>query len=193
MARRGEATLKFDYRPDTLRIVNNGHTVEVEHAADSTLTTGDQSYRLVQYHVHSPSEHHVEGKRYPLEIHFVHKHADGLLAVVGVLVEEGQEVGAEAEAVAAVWEHLPATKGGHAELDIEVDPIDLLPKHHDYFFYSGSLTTPPCTEHVRWHVLATPLPMSAAHIASFKAIYSDNARPIQRPDWCPLTHTGVAP
>jgi len=42
-------------------------------------------------------------------------------------------------------------------------------------------------------VLATPLPMSAAHIASFKAIYSDNARPLQRPDWCPLTHTGVAP
>ena len=193
IARRGDAALKFAYRPDTLRIVNNGHTVEVEHRADSELWTGEQSYRLVQYHMHSPSEHHVEGKRYPLEIHFVHRNADGMLAVVGVLVEQGEEVGREVQAVAAVWEHLPPVSGGHEELDIEVDPLDLLPASHEHYFYSGSLTTPPCTEKVRWHVLATPLRMSAEHIERFRAIYSDNARPIQRHDWCPLTHTGVAP
>jgi carbonic anhydrase len=186
VAERGEAALRFEYRPDTLRIVNNGHTVQVDHHAGSKLWTGDEAFELAQYHIHSPSEHTVEGQHYPLEIHFVHRNAAGLLAVVGVLVAEGEEAPRQAQAVGAVWDHLPAHSGEHAELAIEVDPLALIPGDHRHFFYRGSLTTPPCTETVRWHVLTTPLAMSAQHIARFREIYSANARPIQRPDWCPL-------
>jgi carbonic anhydrase len=192
VAKRGATELRFDYRPDTLRIVNNGHTVEVEHRAGSKLHVGERSYSLAQYHVHSPSEHTTEGVRYPLEIHFVHEEDEGEgLAVVGVLVEEGHEEGREEQAVQAVWSHLPAEAGHTEEVAIAVDPLDLLPADREHFFYRGSLTTPPCTESVLWHVLVDPLPMSAEHIAAFRAIYSDNARPVQRPDWCPLAHGGA--
>ncbi|MBL9104211.1 MAG: carbonic anhydrase family protein [Myxococcales bacterium] len=191
VAERGADRLHFDYRPDTLRIQNTGHTVQVDHRSGSTVRAGDQTFELVQYHMHSPSEHTVEGKRYPLEIHLVHRNAAGLLAVVGVLVEEGPESPAEAATTAVIWDHLPATAGAHAEAVSQVDPATLLPADHTHFFYTGSLTTPPCTEHVRWHVMTTPVPLSAAHIAAFRRLYSDNARPVQRPDWCP-SH-GAAP
>jgi carbonic anhydrase len=185
VAERGDAALHFDYRPDVLRVQNTGHTVQVDHTAGSTLRTGDRTFELVQYHIHSPSEHTVEGKRYPLEIHLVHKDPAGLLAVVGVLVEEGPEPAQEAGAIGVIWDHLPAAAGAHADAPDKVDPRALLPPDHTHFFYTGSLTTPPCTEHVRWHVMTTPLPLSADHIAAFREIYSDNARPVQRPDWCP--------
>lgn len=191
VAERGESTLRFDYRPDALRIQNTGHTIQVDHTAGSTLITGDQTFELVQYHIHSPSEHTVEGERFPLEIHLVHKNAAGLLAVVGVLIEEGDEPPREAETVGVIWDHLPAAAGAHEEAPAQVDPRTLLPPDHTHFFYSGSLTTPPCTEHVRWHVMTTPIPLSGDHIAAFRKLYSDNARPVQRPDWCP-SH-GAAP
>lgn len=191
VAERSAHQLHFDYRPDTLRIQNTGHTVQVDHQSGSTLKTGDQTFELVQYHLHSPSEHTVEGKRYPLEIHLVHRNSAGLLAVVGVLVDEGPESPAEAATTGAIWDHLPTTAGAHAEAISQVDPTTLLPGDHTHFFYTGSLTTPPCTEHVRWHIMTTPVPLSAAHIAAFRQLYSDNARPVQRPDWCP-SH-GAAP
>lgn len=191
VAERSAHQLRFDYRPDTLRVQNTGHTVQVDHHSGSALETGGHTFELVQYHLHSPSEHTVEGKRYPLEIHLVHKNAAGLLAVVGVLVEEGLEPPAEAATTAAIWDHLPADVGAHAEAATQVDPSTLLPADHTHFFYTGSLTTPPCTEHVRWHVMTTPIPLSAEHIAAFRRLYSDNARPVQRPDWCP-SH-GAAP
>lgn len=146
----------------------------------------------MQYHVHSPSEHTVEGQRYPLEIHFVHKAPDGQLAVVGVLVREGAEEGREEVAVREVWSHLPHEVGQVERLIAEVDPLDLIPSDHAHFFYRGSLTTPPCTEGVLWHVLAASLPMAPEHIAAFRELYSDNARPVQRPDWCPLKAAAAA-
>lgn len=186
VAKRGAQALRFAYRPDELEITNNGRTVEVEHHADSALEVDGHTYRLLQYHLHSPSEHTVEGERFPLEIHFVHRDEAGRLAVVGVLVREGAEAGREAAAVREVWSHLPPRVGEVERVAATVDPHDLLPADHAHYFYLGSLTTPPCTEEVRWHVLATPLPMAAAHIDQFRALYHDNARPVQRPDWCPL-------
>lgn len=186
VARRGDEQLRFDYRPDALRIVNDGHTVKVEHHAASVLHVGEQTYALRQYHVHTPSEHTVEGKRYPLEIHFVHEDERGVLAVVGVLVEEGVEQGSEHAAASAVFEHLPTHAHETTQVAAVVDPLDLMPTDHTHYFYRGSLTTPPCTESVLWHVLAQPIPLSPAHLDAFRALYADNARPVQRPDWCPL-------
>lgn len=179
--------LRFDYRPDTLRIVNNGHTVQVDHQAASRLHVGGQVYALTQYHVHSPSEHTFNGEHFPLEIHFVHRGPGGVLAVVGVLIAEGREVGSEGRVVRTIWSYLPARAGEAEVAAVAVNPLDLIPAERAYYFYLGSLTTPPCTESVLWHVLAEPMPMSKEHIAAFRELYSDNARPVQRPDWCPLT------
>ncbi len=185
VARRLARPLTLDYRPDTLRIVNNGHTVQVQHRAGSTMTVDDRTYTLEQYHIHSPSEHTVEAHPFALEIHFVHSHPSGDLAVLAVLVEEGVEAGAEAQAIAKVWGHLPLHALEAFTGDESVDPRDLLPASLEHFQYHGSLTTPPCTETVDWSVLAQPLAMSRAHIAAFRRLYSANARPIQpRPDWC---------
>lgn len=193
VARRLARPLVLDYRPDRLRMVNNGHTVQVQHAGGSTLTIDDRIYTLSQYHVHSPSEHTIDGRRFALELHFVHTHPSGDLAVLGVLVDEGEEQGAEAQAIGKVWQHLPGHKGDSFAGDVTVDPRDLLPDSLEHYQYHGSLTTPPCTESVDWSVLARPLTMSAAHVEAFRRIYRANARPVQmRPDWCltPEQHGG---
>lgn len=192
VAIRGAQELRFDYHPDRLEITNNGRTVEVEHHAHSQLWVDARPFDLLQYHIHSPSEHTVEGERFPLEIHFVHRDGDGRLAVVGVLVREGAEEGAAGAAVREVWSHLPRRVGEVDEFITEVDPLDLIPADRTHFAYLGSLTTPPCTERVLWHVLTAPLAMSTEHIAAFRELYSDNARPVQRPDWCPLKAAAAA-
>lgn len=185
VARRLARPLSLDYRPDTPRIQNNGHTVQVQHQGGSTLTIEDRTYTLAQYHVHSPSEHTIEGRRHALEIHFVHTHPSGDLAVLGVLVDEGAEQGAEARTIAEVWSHLPTHAGDSFAGDVAVDPRELLPASLDHYQYHGSLTTPPCAEVVDWSVFTEPIRMSSAHIEAFRRLYRANARPVQpRADWC---------
>lgn len=177
--------LRTSYSPAQLRIIrhehvadgiNNGHTVQVNYAGADALTLGDEVFPLVQYHFHAPSEHTVDGRHYPMEMHLVHKSAGGKLAVLGVLVEEGAENGA----FAPVWANLPAEKGKEFHLaHVTVDTDALLPKDRSTWRYDGSLTTPPCTEGVQWIVFRKPVQLSTAQIAAFKAIHDGNNRPVQ--------------
>ena len=132
--------------------LDNGHTLQFTPDAAGRTTIGSDAYDLVQFHFHSPSEHTLNGKAYPLEIHFVNRNADGGLAVVAVFVAEG----AANPALAA-----------------------LLPEDRHYFAYSGSLTTPPCTEGVRWNVLATPIEASSDQIATLSAALGTSNRAVQ--------------
>ena len=119
-----------------------------------TLTLGGVAYQLNQYHFHSPSEHTVDGKRFPMEMHLVHKSADDKLAVVGVFIAEG----AHNSAFDPVWANLPGQKGvetHYPALKIDVDA--LLPTVRTSYRYDGSLTTPPCSEGVSWIVMTTPI------------------------------------
>ncbi len=179
-------TLSFAYKPDTLHLLDNGHTIQANHRAPSTMKVGDHSFRLLQYHLHSPSEHTESGERHALEIHLVHQDEHGNYAVVAVFVDEGPEIHD-----VALWKHLPEI-ADHEVHDYEgelVDPTDLLPPSRRHYQYHGSLTTPPCTETVTWNVLAEPVTMSAEHIAAFHRLYSANARPVQsRPNWCLAPH-----
>ncbi len=144
-------------------------------------------YDLQQFHIHTPSEHAIDGKHSPLEIHFVHKAADGSLAVVGLLVAPGA-ANAELE---KVWRLAPAhaAEGGVAG---GVDLAKVLPATLENFRYAGSLTTPPCSEHVQWIVMETPITMSAEQIARIQTMFAapefphGNARPVQ-----PLGHRRV--
>lgn len=168
--------LKFSYRPTPLHIIDNGHSVQVAVPGGNMLSAAGVQSALVQFHFHDPSEEAIDGKHAPMVIHMVHKDAKGSLAVVAVLVRQG----AANHTLETLWNHLPHKKEvEESPPGVVVDPSALLPKSHGYFTFMGSLTTPPCTEHVRWFVLKTPITASAEQIAKFKALYPGNARPVQ--------------
>lgn len=133
---------------------------------------------MIQFHFHKPSEHTIDGQSFPMELHIVHRNpANGALAVVGVMLAEGDEANA---AYSIVFDNLPAEEGEpDEESALTINVADLLPEDTETFFtYEGSLTTPPCSEIVRWLVLAQPVTLSSEQIAAFGAIYEVNARPV---------------
>ncbi len=153
---------------------NNGHTLQMDYPAGGALTMGGQTYNLAQFHFHAPSEHTVNGVAFPMELHIVHKDAGGNLAVVGVLIQAGDAN----PAFNAVWAQVPAAKGATVALAAPLAPETLLPAVRDYYTYTGSLTTPPCTEGVRWLLMTQPVTMSTEQIATFTRVYAANNRPV---------------
>lgn len=165
--------LQIDYNSVPLTILNNGHTVQINYPAGSGMTVGGQRFDLLQFHFHTPSEHKINGQAYAMELHFVHKTGDGQLGVLGVMIEEGQHN----SAAQRIWDHLPLTKTEAKTYgDVKIDGASLLPQRHGYFRLMGSLTTPPCSESVNWHVLTQPIEFSAEQIQKFKQAFSMNAR-----------------
>jgi carbonic anhydrase len=169
--------LAFHYRPSRLHIIDNGHSIQVNVDPGSSLKVGDKTYQLVQFHFHHPSEERINGKGSPMVAHLVHRNSAGGLAVVAVLLNAGLPNAT----VESLWGHLPKQKGHQADFkDVRIDPAGLLPSDRAYFTYAGSLTTPPCSEGVRWFVLKTPSTLSKSEIATFAAHYPNDARPIQK-------------
>lgn len=167
--------IKFNYRPSTFRIVDNGHTVQVA-VGDSAITLTGKTYELVQFHFHRPSEEKVNGQRFEMVVHLVHKADDGQLAVVAVLLERGNEN----PFIQTLWNNLPLEKNAPvAPPALTIDPTTLLPSGRSYYTYMGSLTTPPCSEGVLWLVMKQPVQVSAEQINIFSRLYKNNARPIQ--------------
>jgi carbonic anhydrase len=161
-------------RADT--IVNNGHTIQLNFAEGSKLTAPGGEYKLVQCHFHRPSEHLVNGKTYPMEVHFVHANAAGGLAVVGVLMENGKPNAMFNKIVST----MPAKEGPPVKADAAINPNGLLPSKLTYYRYPGSLTTPPCSETVDWLLLTEPIQVAAADVEAFSKLYARNARPPQK-------------
>jgi carbonic anhydrase len=165
--------LDFGYHAGAATVENNGHTVQVSLPPGSTLKVGGQDNSLLQFHFHTPSEEKINGVAYPMVAHFVHKGADGKLSVVAVLFKEG----AANATLAPVLGALPAP-GKPLKL-ATFDPAALLPADRAYYKFAGSLTTPPCSDGVRWQVLKQPMELSPQQIAAFRALYPMNARPVQ--------------
>lgn len=172
----GPFKVRADYRAVPLTILNNGHTVQVTFPEGSILSSGIARYKLLQMHLHTPSEETVYGIPYPMVAHFVHVDYAGNLAVLAVLFEEGA-VNPELEKLIKAAPH--TLEGAHEVPKVTFDASKLLPSNLAVFRYEGSLTTPPCTEGVRWHVATHHATASAGQIAALHAIMGDNARPIQ--------------
>jgi carbonic anhydrase len=166
--------LKFDWKPQAFKIVNNGHTIQANATPGSTLTIGKEAYNLLQFHFHAPSEHAVNGRRFAMEVHFVNAAPDGRLAAVGVFMQPGRKNAA----FAAIIQAAPRTEG-EKTLGEPVDPRQFLPASKALFRYKGSLTTPPCSEVVDWNVFEQPIEVADADIKAFQAIFPMNARPLQ--------------
>jgi carbonic anhydrase len=170
------AVLKIDYQAVPLNIIDNGHTIQVNYAPGSTLTVGDKTYTLKQFHFHHPGEEHINGKSFPLVAHLVHADADGHLAVIAVLFE----LGTANPLIDTLWNNIPVEKEKAQDVSsVSVRVQDLLPSERGYFTFAGSLTTPPCSEGVTWYVLKSHTSISPEQVAAFAKNYSMNARPIQ--------------
>lgn len=169
------APLELDYRPGGQAVRHNGHTLRIDLPAGDTLRLEGRAFTLRQVHFHAPSEHRLGGRSYPLEAHLVHVDQEGELAVVGVLFEPG----APNPALTALGESLPATAGASQPLAEPLPLMALLPDALDHYRYSGSLTTPPCSEGVRWMVLRMPVTASPAQLAAMRQALGGNSRPLQ--------------
>ena len=170
-------SLEVLYEPASFSVTNNGHTIQVDNASENNKINLDGTdYRLIQFHFHTPSEHQFNGQQYPLELHLVHQNDNDQLAVLGVMIQEG----VENESLRSIWAALPEQKTTNTNfINENINLQDLLPKQPTLFYYDGSLTTPPCTEKVKWVLLEQPIEMSKEQIEVFQEIIPHNSRPVQ--------------
>lgn len=168
--------IAFAYGETPLTLTNNGHTIQVNVTAGSEIHYDTRDYTLSQFHFHRPSEHTINGKAVPMELHLVHRAANGDYAVVGVLLTAGDAVN---PVYAPIFENLPAEAETDNATDFTLALADLLPAETTFTTYAGSLTTPPCSEGVRWLVLNTPAALSKVQLLAFIRLYELNARPVQ--------------
>lgn len=168
--------LRFDYTPSNATVVNNGHTIQVDVQGENSITVRGSSYRLLQFHFHTPSEEQVNFKRSAMVAHLVHRNAEGQLAVVAVLLEPG----VANAAIDKVWTYMPLDSGDRVRMPPGLLNLnELLPTDQRYYQFMGSLTTPPCSEGVLWMVLKQPMTIGASQYKLFTQLYPNNARPVQ--------------
>ncbi|NOQ76291.1 MAG: carbonic anhydrase [Methylococcaceae bacterium] len=191
--------IKFSYQAGGNEVVNNGHTIQVNYEQGSRIELDGQIFNLLQVHFHAPSENHINGHSYPLEAHFVHASKQGELAVVAVMYEGGipktvlevhtdefrdkvvvAVMSPQNKMLEEIWKVMPTTAGATHALKNRVNIDKLLPKHRDYYRFNGSLTTPPCSEGVRWLVMKDVVTISKEQINTFEAVlHEPNNRPLQ--------------
>ena len=173
--------IKFHYNSHQFDIINTGHATQLspsksDKSKENYIIIDGEKYDLVQFHFHSPSEHLIQNKFYPMEVHFVHINKDGNLAVVGILVNKG----ALNKEFKKIISKIPTEKNKKVELTEEIYIQELMPKDKRDYRYIGSLTTEPYTEGVKWHVIKEPIEFSEEQINAIKKIMNKpNARPVQ--------------
>jgi carbonic anhydrase len=168
--------VQFAYTPSNGTVVNNGHTIQVDVQGENSITVRGSTYRLLQFHFHTPSEEQINFKRFPMVAHLVHKNNEGLLAVVAVLLDDG----AANPAIDKVWTYMPLDTFDRVRMPQGLLNLsELLPTDQRYYQFMGSLTTPPCTEGVLWMVMKQPVTISKAQYKLFTQLYPANARPVQ--------------
>jgi carbonic anhydrase len=176
---------EINYRSTPIELIHTGHTIQLNYAPGSTLTLDGQTFNLLQFHFHSPSEHQIEGQPQAMECHFVHQTDDSeALLVLAVFLQLGQNN----DVLEPLWAHLPMTIGEtYRDRDTTIDASQLLPARLDRLYrYDGSLTTPPCRESVTWLLCADPLTVSIAQVDRFTQAIPANARPVQARNHRPL-------
>lgn len=168
------SAIKFNYQKAPIRVVNNGHTIKVDYGSGSSITVGKKTYKLLQFHFHSPSEHKIGGKAFDMVAHLVHQAPDGQLGVIAVLMKAD---GKHNKTINDIWSKMPKEPGDQDGKTLNV--MNILPKDTSYYNYVGSLTTPPCSEGVNWMVLKTPVSISSAQVKQFTQLFPHSVRPTQ--------------
>jgi carbonic anhydrase len=172
--------IEFHYISGPVTLENNGHTVIVHVDPGSYIVANGVRYDLVQFHFHHPAEEAVKGKLTDMDIHLVHRSADGKLAVVAIRLSEDRTTPPNA-VLAELWPSLPTKTGQTAKVTDMVNPAGLLPPDRGYWTYMGSLTVPPCTEGVRWFIFEQEVTLSRGQLRAFGDLFKVNSRPLQDP------------
>lgn len=173
-----DSDLKISYGATPLDLVNNGHTIQANVIGGGTVSFKGNAYRLMQFHFHTPGEHQINHRSYPMEMHWVNQDQEGHLLVLGVMLKEGEEN----KALSQFWHRLPDREGAKVALDAATAPDleSMLPTASHHLFYKGSLTTPPCTEDVQWVLFEQPIEVSKAQIHKFSQLFPESHRPPQQ-------------
>jgi len=174
---KGLQPIEFHYIAGPVTLENNGHTIVVHVDPGSYIVAGGVRYNLEQFHFHHPSEEAVNGKLTDMDIHLLHRSADGKIAVLAIRL--ALDPGSPNAVLAALWPHLPRATGASEKVTEEINPAGLLPGDRGYWTYIGSLGSPPCTEGVRWFVFEEVLTVSRDQLRAFTAIFKMNSRPLQ--------------
>ncbi|MCW8837448.1 MAG: carbonic anhydrase [Thiovulaceae bacterium] len=171
------AKIKFNYTTEANAIINNGHTIQVNIQEGSSIEIDGKIFALKQFHFHTPSENQIEGRNFPLEAHFVHAAKDGSLAVIALMYEEGKEN----KIIKKLWSKMPHKAGKSSGCKMLAEMFfTMMPKDKAYYRFNGSLTTPPCSEGVRWMVLKGYSHISKAQKDEFLHLFHHaNNRPVQ--------------
>lgn len=169
------APIVFNYKSSPLIVVNNGHTIRVDYAPGSSISIDGEQYNLLQFHFHTPSEHQINGTPMAMELHLVHRNQADELAVVGVMMN----IGNEDPLISTIWRRIPTSGQTNVLKTTIINAANLLPIRKSYYSYLGSLTTPPCSEGVKWYVLESPISVAVEQVDRFKMFYPVDARPIQ--------------
>lgn len=166
---------EFNYKSTDLQVLNTGTTILVNYEEGSSFIVDGEIYNLKQFHFHSPSEHTVNGSHYDLELHVVHLNENEEICVVGVLINSGEHN----ESFGKILDQLNNDKAGQNEI-IKFNAAELLPQSNSsFYYYEGSLTTPPCSEGVKWVIQKDPVTVSKTQIEKFRKIMYGNNRPVQ--------------
>lgn len=171
--------INFTYIAEPKEILNNGHTIQVNMKKGSSITVAGKKYNLLQFHFHAPSEHTINGKPADMVAHFVHQAKDGQLGVVAVLftIKNGHSVANDT--LSKLWNYMPKHPGDKKAIASGIIIAKLLPSKTNYYHYSGSLTTPPCSENVNWMVLKNTVSIAKGQLEAFTQIIQKNVRPVQ--------------
>ena len=158
--------IEIFYEPKTIlhKVKNNGHTVQFDFKKGNSIEYKDDIYDLAQLHFHGDSEHTVNGERYPIEIHLVHKNDKEEITVLGMLGREG----GEHQLFEFFSTFLPIVKGENREIMQSIDLATIFNAKRSFYSYHGSLTTPPCTENVNWVMFSEPITLPSDVIARIK-------------------------
>jgi carbonic anhydrase len=170
--------IEFHYLSGPVTLENNGKTVIVHVNPGSYIVANGVRYDLVQFHFHHPAEEAVKGKLTDMDVHLLHKSADGKQAVVAIRLSEDRATPANA-VLSELWPSLPTKTGQTEKVTEMVNPAGFLPADRGYWTYMGSLTIPPCTEGVRWFIFEQEVTLSRDQLRAFGDLFKVNSRPLQ--------------
>ncbi|WKK66661.1 carbonic anhydrase [Lutimonas zeaxanthinifaciens] len=161
-----ESVINLHYSPSTIlkKVRNNGHSIQFDFDKGDSIAYNKINYNLVQIHFHEPSEHTINGIRYPIEIHLVHQSKEKYYTVLSVFGVEGEK----SEAIEEMESFLPLKKGEEREINKAFDLSRIFPENKTYYSYGGSLTTPPCSETVQWVIFKNPIVISLEEVLKLK-------------------------
>ena len=169
--------IEFHYMAASLDLENTGNLIVAHVRPGSYIVADGMRYDLQQFEFHHPSESAVNGKLTDMDVQLLHKSSDGKMAIVEVRMALDRS--SPNAVLATLWQHLPKTAGAKEKVEDMVNPRGFLPADRGYWTYMGSLTTPPCTEGVRWFVFENDITVSLDQIRAYTYLFRLNSRPLQ--------------